>query len=323
MRSTNLWMTKAKSEKLAWRLAHIISLLHQGDALDKRELAENFKVDVRTIERDLHERLHGIAERGADGCWQLTHAARGTIPASQLLDHAELAGTLHLFPDNSLRYLLEQLAITPESRGLHVHPVSQEDLRHQQRVFSQLQAAVQQRQPCRFTYKGKPRSAQPYRVHHKNGVWYLAAAETEGDVLKNFSIARIEALSVDEDQRFTPNPEHLAYLDEQQDVWFTRKPTDVLLRVASEVAHYFTRRPLLPHQQQRTDTDGSLLVNARIHHPQQLLPIVRYWLPHVHILRPVELHDALMDGLRQAIDHGAPQSQPQRPALSGAQEARP
>ena len=69
----------SKGEKLAQRLSHILALLHQGDSLDKHQLAQAFNVDVRTIERDLGERLHGIAERGPDGHWQLAHAARSTI----------------------------------------------------------------------------------------------------------------------------------------------------------------------------------------------------------------------------------------------------
>ena len=70
----------AKGEKLAQRLSHILALLHQSDTIDKHQLAQAFSVDVRTIERDLGERLHGIAERGLEGRWQLAHAARSTIP---------------------------------------------------------------------------------------------------------------------------------------------------------------------------------------------------------------------------------------------------
>jgi predicted DNA-binding transcriptional regulator YafY len=73
------------------------------------------------------------------------------------------------------------------------------------------------------------------------------------------------------------------------------------LRVAPEVAHYFTRRALLPQQQQRADADGSLLVTTHINHPNQLLPVVRYWLPHVRIVQPAQLQEDLIDNLRQAI----------------------
>ena len=120
-------------------------------------------------------------------------------------------------------------------------------------------------------------------------------------MLKNFSVALIQALRVDEARRFNPKPEHHDYINSKSDVWFTRQTTEVLLRVAPEVAHYFSRRPLLPQQQQRADTDGSLLVTTHINHPQQLLPVVRHWLPHVRIVQPVELHQAVVESLRKAL----------------------
>ena len=113
MASTNT-TNNGKGEKLAQRLSRILARLHQGDRIDKHQLAEEHGVDVRTIERDLGTRLLGIAERDAQGRWQLTHAARSTIPVKHLHGYARLSGTEHLFPDGSLRYLLEQLN-TPET----------------------------------------------------------------------------------------------------------------------------------------------------------------------------------------------------------------
>lgn len=298
-----LHRASAKAEKLAQRLSHILALLHQGDSLDKHQLAQAFNVDVRTIERDLGERLHGIAERGLEGRWQLAHAARSTIPTRHLHDYARLAGTEQLFPDTSLRYLLEQLQTPEPERAMQVQPTPQEDLRAQgpqaPQAFAQLQDAIAQRRECRFTYKAKPRHAQPYRLIHKNGVWYLAAVE--GDRLKNFSVALMTQLQVDAASRFTADPAHQDYINAKDDVWFTQQTTEVLLRVAPEVAHYFSRRALLPQQQQRADADGSLLVTTHINHPNQLLPVVRYWLPHVRIVQPLEWHEAVVDSLRQVL----------------------
>ena len=39
------------------RLSQILARLHQGDAVDKHQLAQDFQVELRTIERDLGERL--------------------------------------------------------------------------------------------------------------------------------------------------------------------------------------------------------------------------------------------------------------------------
>lgn len=292
-----------KGASMGQRLSHILGLLHQGDTVDKHHVAQAFDVDVRTIERDLGERLHGIAERSPEGRWQLTHTARSTIPARHLSDYARLAGTEHLFPDTSLRYLLEQLETPQPRRATQVQPTPQEDLRtqgtHAPQAFTLLQNAIEQRHECQFTYKAKPRHAQPYRLIHKNGVWYLAAVE-DGR-LKNFSVALITELAVDEASRFTLDPAHQDYINAKDDVWFTEGTTEVLLRVAPEVAHYFARRPLLPRQQQRADADGSLLVTTHINHPNQLLPVVRYWLPYVRIFKPVAWHEAVVEELRQAL----------------------
>jgi predicted DNA-binding transcriptional regulator YafY len=288
-----------KGEKLAQRLSHIISRLHQGDVLEKRQLAQDLQVNVRTIERDLGERLYGIAEQNEDGCWQLVSTSRSNIPSKHLHGYARMSGTEHLFPDNSLDYLLGQLQTPEQQRTTHVQAIAHEDLRARTEVFFQLQTAIEQKNPCHFEYKEKARTVQPYKLIHKNGVWYLAAEE--GVKLKNFSIALIKGLQVDTGSHFAPKRNHQDYIAAKDDVWFTEDTTEVLLRVAPAVAHYFLRRPLLPYQQQRQDTDSSLLVTTKINHIDQLLPVVRYWLPHVRIIQPQAWHEELQNGLQQAL----------------------
>lgn len=287
----------SKGEKLAQRLSRILARLHQGDTIDKHQLAHEFGVNLRTIERDLNERLKDIAERSPEGHWQLTHAARSTIPSNHLHRYAHLSGTTKLFPDRSLTYLLRQLDTTTR-HATHVQPVAHEDLGGNP-TFATLQAAVENHHLCSFTYKDKPRSAQPYRLLHKSGVWYLSAEE--GGKLKNFSVALIEALTVDESTRFIPQKAHTDYIEDKDDVWFTAETTEVLLRVAPEIAHYFARRQLLPQQQHRKDHDGSLLVTTQINHINQLLPLVRYWLPNVRIVEPKKWHEELVQGLHDAL----------------------
>lgn len=298
----------AKAEKLAQRLSHILAQLHQGGAIDKHRLAQDFQVNVRTIERDLGERLYGIAERTVEGRWQLTLAARATIPARYLGTYARLVGTEYLFPDSSVRYLLEQLeAQQPAQHALRVQSMPNEDLLGHGPQFAQLQRAIEHQYECCFTYKDKHRHVQPYRLIHKNGVWYLAAVE--GLQLKNFSVALIQSLQPYEARHFTPDPQHHDYINRKDDVWFTASTTEVLLRVDSEIAHYFVRRAILPEQQHRKDEDGSLLVTTHVSHLSQLFPVVRYWLPHVRILQPLAWHQTLVQGLEQALARWDPGSQ--------------
>lgn len=290
----------SKGEKLAQRLSGILALLHQGDHLDKHLLADRFQVDVRTIERDLAERLDGIVERNAQGRWRLMHAARGAIPARHLNEYARLSGTQHLFPDSSLPYLLQQLDKPGNRRTMLVQPAATEDLGATTPHFARLEAAIDHCFECRFEYKGKVRRVQPYRLIHKQGIWYLVA--TEDQRLKSFSVALVTGLAVDDGCRFSPKPEHHDYIDGKDDVWFAPDTVEVVLRVAPVAAHYFTRRALLPRQRHRVHADGALTVTSEISHPQQLLPIVRYWLPHVRIVQPKQWHEHLVSELKQALE---------------------
>ncbi|MNW12509.1 hypothetical protein D3C71_2102170 [compost metagenome] len=55
---------------------------------------------------------------------------------------------------------------------------------------------------------------------------------------------------------------------------------------------------MLPHQQLiKQQADGRLLLRCQVNHPNQLLPIIRYWIPHVRILEPEWLQQKLRDEL--------------------------
>ena len=65
------------------------------------------------------------------------------------------------------------------------------------------------------------------------------------------------------------------------------KKAEVVLKVTREVASYFKRRKLIANQViEKELEDGGLIVSCKVAHPNQILPIVRYWLPQVRIISP-------------------------------------
>ena len=116
--------------------------------------------------------------------------------------------------------------------------------------------------------------------------WWLVSGCRRGRSAEELQHLTDPGVATGQNAAICPKREHTEYINGKEDVWFTEDTTEVLLRIAPEVAHYFLRRALLPHQQQRQDRDGSLLVSTHVNHMYQLLPVVRYWLPHVRILQP-------------------------------------
>jgi hypothetical protein len=70
-------------------------------------------------------------------------------------------------------------------------------------------------------------------------------------------------------------------------IWLNVKKIEVVLKVSPAVTSYFQRRNLIPHQViEKELEDGGLIVSCKVAHQNQILPIVRYWLPNVRIISP-------------------------------------
>ena len=70
------------------------------------------------------------------------------------------------------------------------------------------------------------------------------------------------------------------------------------MKVAGEVAAYFKRRKLIANQVIVKELeDGGLIISAIVGHVNQILPIVRYWIPHIRIISP----EALQVDLEQQV----------------------
>ncbi len=141
----------------------------------------------------------------------------------------------------------------------------------------------------------------PYKMIHHHGTWYLAA--TEQGKLKTYRLSNIRDLIILHDHIFEHNSEIIQLLDTEDSIWFGSEKTEVILTVSPDVAIYFLQRILFPEQKiiKKLD-DGALLISCRINHFQQLLPLVRYWIPHIKIVNPEPLQGRLEYELKKYLD---------------------
>lgn len=288
-------MAASKHETLAIRLADILLRLNNGELLDKKALAKEFGVHPRTIDRDIALRLGPALDRLPDGRWQLAPEYRGKLRPRDLELFARITGVEGLFPDNSQRFLVALLDTLVHGSYL-VRGHQFEKPHPGDPLFAMLASAVRERRRCRFDYADKSRNVEPYRMVNQRGIWYLAAVE-DGR-LKAFTLSRIAHLQPG-DGHFEPDAAIARQIDDEDDIWFNTDKTDVLLEVAPQTAYYFKRRKLLPQQETvESHADGRLILRSRISAANQILPIVRYWIPNVRILEPGWLREEMERGVR-------------------------
>lgn len=290
-------------DTLVYRLAQILIKLNQGEKLDPQGLADEFGVTLRTIQRDLNERFAYLPLQKANGRYGLDPVFLGKLSTRDVERFASLAGVKGLFPSLSNDFLRDIFDRRIQD-ALLVKGHNYEDLGGRERQFRELERAISERRRVAFDYRKADQakhypSLDPYKLINHKGIWYLAAVD--GEKVKVFSFSKIGAIEV-LDAAFPWSAEVDARLAAEDGIWFSERPITAKLWVSAEVAGYFKRRKLIANQViDEENPDGSLLISARVAHAQQILPIVRYWIPHLRVLEPASLVAELEAGLEDYL----------------------
>ena len=280
-------MRQSGHDLLAWRLCAILQKLNQGERLGIDQLSEDFGVHRRTIQRDLQERFAFLPLEKVGGLFALNPAYLGRITIRDIERFAGLAGLNGLFPGLETQFIRE-LFDSRLQDTLDIHGGNYENLQQRIDDFRVLQNAIVQRSLVRFCYRkadgDKWMEVAPYRLINHAGIWYLAAADREQP--KAYAFGKINALTC-LDTSYTADPNIESMLNEEDSIWLNEKKTEVVLTVAPAAAIYFRRRKLVAQQVIEKELEnGGLIVSGKFAHPNQILPIVRYWIPHVRIVSP-------------------------------------
>ena len=290
-------------ERLADRLANILTKLNMGHQLSIKDLASEFGVSTRTISRDF-DRLNTylpLLQDAENKRYYLEANYLGKIALKDIHNFAQLSGISHLYPSLDMSFLRELL----DSRAQQIYCAkgySFEDASQFKELFKIIGKAIQEQRQIGFVYKGEPRLVQPYRLIHHHGSWYLAAVRK--NQLRTYRISHIQLThSPHEYPKFIPNQNIVKLVEDDGSIWFGQDKQEIILSINSQVAFYFKQRSILPEQQIVKELgDGGLLVSSKINHDMQLLPLIRFWIPHVAIISPAHLQNELEVGLKEYLE---------------------
>ena len=297
-------MTDSYHETLVYRLSQILIKLNQGLKLNPKALAEEFKVNLRTIQRDLNERFAYLPLEKLDGYYRLDPTFLGKLSTKDIERFAGLAGVRGLFPSLSDDFLRDIFDDRMQG-ALLVKGHDYEDLRGKEKLFSALEKSINDRKQIRFEYakEGTLKTyvgVAPYKLINHKGIWYLTALDA--NKLKSFSFSKIQDLKV-LDEGFNWDPSLDSKISADDGIWHSATQREVILKASPEVAGYFKRRKLISNQViEKELADGSLIISAKVSHDNQILPIVRYWIPNLTIISPDALQAELEQGLKAYLE---------------------
>mgnify|MGYP000110461233 CR=1 FL=1 len=288
--------------KLAERLADIIGMLNNGESINPAILAEKYRTSERTIQRDLTERLSFLSIIKSDSGWKMDAHSIGKLSQKVIKNFAAISGIRELFPTLDNHFLKSIMKIDQNSAFL-IKPHGYEHLSDQfsKQLFTKLEQIITKNECIHFYYKAKDyKHIKPYKLINARGIWYLAAVDK--GKLKTFHFSEISSVWPT-NECFERDPSIETQILEEESIWFSDEKYEVLLKIDAKVASYFTRRKLIPEQElTKKCDDGSLILTAKIADTKQILPIIKYWIPHITIISPSSLNVELRESINSYLN---------------------
>ncbi|MEG9531672.1 helix-turn-helix transcriptional regulator [Mannheimia indoligenes] len=290
-----------KNDVLAQRISLILARLNQGERIDINQIVDEFDISLRTLQRDLNERLAFLAwEEFGPRYYKINRSKLGILDEQDIQRFAIFASVSDLFPKIDQTFYQEKLTESVQVKGFQY-----EDIRHLDKEFKLIQRAIETHQFIDFSYiksgqiQAKFYKIAPHSLINKNGIWYLIG--TDNDKQKTFCFTQMKMLKV-LDETFEPNQQLLEEIKTNDSISFGNQISEVLIKVASDVASYFLRRNLLPNQELvHKSENNELILSCKNIHEFEIVPLVQYWIPHLTIISPVGLQGKLTEKLTQYL----------------------
>ena len=274
-------------DKIATRLVLILVKLNNGERFTVEELSSEFNVTVRTIQRDLNERLSFIPIIKENNHYFMESYALGKLNFKDIKNFAVISGIKSLYPMLDDGFISDILNIKLNNAYL-IKNQGFENISHQQDWFNKISAAIIKSSPIEFTYKEKKRVVNPYKLINNQGVWYLLADENEQ--LKSFTFSKIKQFSwSNESKVFTPKKEFLDKISQNDTNWFSQELIEVVLEINNTAKEYFFRKDTLPNKQILEQKENHFIVSTKVSYDDEILRVVKYWMPYIKIVSPVYL----------------------------------
>jgi len=300
-------------DKALTRLVSILTKLYNGESLSVKDLAIEFNVSTRTIQRDFNERLISFPIYQENKLWKMQDGFKlektSSIEDSIILDIMEklVEGVGDKFSSRA-KILLSKI------KNQDYNPIyaklDLEDISDKLNIIQQLESAIKLKQvtKCKYQLDNKKIyeiKIKPLKIANFEGYWYLIALDVNSkDALKKYYLKNIYNLHILND-KFEVNTSLEELLTNSISIWFQEKnePFEIKIHVSNVVSKYVKRKPIAPTQIiESIYEDNSLDIVVKVTHEMEIIPLVKYWLPYMKVIEPKWVDDIICKDLKNYLE---------------------
>ncbi len=289
-------------DKKVFRLFFILNQLDLRRKVSTSELAKEFNVSPRTVQRDivllnttgfpitsLEKGYHSFMEGFSLKKMMLTREEASLL--SFLHDISKSLGEKF---EDSFSSILKKVVSKELDSAFYLKLPEGSKISKDFPYIKELEEAVKDNIKIILHYKTPEKEGDyrvcPLKIIFFDGFWYLLAQVDGKDWIIKFRLENIRNIEL-LDEYFIPPRNLSTFLDQSVNIWFTEKrDKQVVLKVDKEAARYFKQQVYFPLQKiTKENRDGSLIIESKICHNEEILSIIFRWIPYVQVVKPNDL----------------------------------
>ena len=298
---------KHNYDKALFRYTQIIAKLYGGAKLSNVELAKEFQVSTKTIQRDFSKLVLMFPIFQDKKLWQLesNFEFKENLSIEDDITLKLLSQASKSFDDSFSKRADKLLSRIDDNINSPIYTkIELEDISNKLQEFSQIEKAINSNHKIEITYTVDDYSYEtiinPYKIVNFEGFWYLIA-KRKGN-LRRYYLQNIFDVEILED-KFRKSKKIEELISNAINIWFDETDSfEVELLIDKSISKYFMRKPISKSQRlKKFDEDGNMIVTLDITNEKEIIPIVKYWLPNIKVLKPIGLNEKIKEEVQKFL----------------------
>lgn len=307
-----------------WHILNIAKKLENGETICTKDYAMLYEKNQRSIQRyfekngELFEFFGDKIIKDSSGCYKLINekmvnemlfTPKNTNEFERIIDLYYMINPtiFDRFDDHTKSIIKRHYQKTKECYEIKqsIFEAFSDSMN-----INNIKTAIKHKRYCDVEYETNEKfhfkNVKLYKIVFIEGNWYVACEDTDFEENNGFRWLRlsfIQNISLNK-KTFHRNPDILNFISNFQSLFtnFSKDRYKVRVKINKEISRFFEAKKHLKSQQNlQKNEDGSLIVEFQINNEMEIMPLVKKWLPHIHILEPNNLKEKFDDILRQFI----------------------
>jgi len=295
-------------DTLLFRLTNILTKLSNNEQPNVKELAEEFNVSVRTIQRDLYSRLNKFPIivnnnkklQFLDG-FTLNRTKLNTEEIMTVTLSLELIKNKGTEFNKASNKLMNKFMYQSIFNPYYIKPTPSEQIDTNSSMLNTIEDAIERKNCIELTFKSTNKSIlSPLKIMNFEGFWYLLSQKE--NIVTIDMISQIQSIEI-LNNKFNITEEEKNLYERIHTPFFQQNESfKVKIKATSKIAHYFKLKNFLPSQKIiEESSDGSITISYKVSHIEEIDNLIKSFLPDVIVLEPKKYREQLLKEMNRYI----------------------